>query len=342
MKNIVYLIVTTLSYTHSSYGQNQYLNLDFTCGGKQAEYSILSIDRRSNTQLLGYLPVKGHSGLAGIQFRGALADSIGNFFSNQSTSYSRSGVLILENFFLNGASNPAKLILSMRFYSETSEGKYIPICVIDTIYRLHARDPFAQISEQFCEISKQVRAKVTKPTRDLALVSRNDLNHLDSLEKLNIPMYVADKPASGIYKDYAHFKMNNPDINTEIFITVSKKGMIEVDRTYKDKNKKVKLDPADVYAVSDGNRILKVTSSGEYFEMFKHGFDFYYDRPGYFHDEPDNFPPYYFPGGGRIGITQLGDLAIRIGGSKQINVAPVYRFKINYKKGNSVPDSLIK
>jgi hypothetical protein len=230
----------------------------------------------------------------------------------------------------------------MRFYSETSEGKYAPICVIDTIYGLHADDPFAQISEQFCEISKQVQAKAANPTQDHRLVSRNDLNHLDSLEKLNIPMYVADKPASGIYKDYAHFKMNKPDIDTDVFITVSKKGVIQVDRTYNGKNKKVKLNPTGIYAISDGTRILKVTPSGEYFEMFKYGFDFYYDRPGYFYDEPNNFSSYYFPGGGRIGVTQLGDLAIRIGGQKQINVSPVYRFKINYKKGNSIPVSLIK
>lgn len=73
--------------------------------------------------------------------------------------------------------------------------------------------------------------------------------------------------------------------------------------------------------------------AGEYFEVFKHGFDFYYDRPGYFYDEPNNFSSNYFPGGGRIGATQSGDLAIRIGGPKQINIAPVYRLKINYKKG---------
>ncbi len=342
VKNVMYLIVLTSAYIHSSYGQNQYLSLDFTCDGKRGEYSTVSIDRRSNTQLLGYLPVKGYSGLAEVEFRGALADSIGNFFLNQSPGDSRSGVLILENFFLNGGSNPAKLILSMRFYSEITQGKYTPICLIDTTYRLHADDLFAQISEQFCEISKQVHAEITKPTRGPSLVSRNDLNHLDSLEKLSIPMYVADKPASGIYKDYAHFKMNTPDVDTEIFITVSKKGKIEVDRTYKEKNKKVKLDPAGIYAVSDGNRILKVTPSGEYFEIVKHGFDFYYDRPGYFHDEPNNLSSYYFPGGGRIGATQSGDLAIRIGGPKQINSIPVYRFKINYKKGNSIPVSLRK
>lgn len=342
MKYPIYLVVLILAYGHYTYGQNKYLSFDFNCSSRPGQYSIVSIDRRSNTELLGYLPVKGYTGLTEIKFKGSLADSIGNFFSNQSATGGKSGVLILENFFLNGGSNPAKLILSMRFYSETTDGKYAPICAIDTIYRLHADDLLAQISEQFCEISKQVRTELTTPTRAPSLFSRNDLNHLDSLEKLSIPMYVADKPAPGIYKDYAHFKINKPDIDTEIFITVSKKGTIEVDRTYKGKSKKVKLDPEGIYAISDGNRILKVTPSGEYFEIFKHGLDFYYDRPGLFYDEPNNLSPYYFPGGGRIGMTQSGDLAIRIGGPRQVNVFPVYRFKINYKKGYSIPVSLIK
>lgn len=342
VKHLMQLIVFTLAFVHYSYGQNQYLSFDFGCNGKQAEHNIVSIDRRSNTQLLGYLPVKGSSGLAEVLFRGSLADSIGKFFANQSHNKSTPSVLILENFFLNGGSNPAKLMLSMRFYSETTEGKYTPICVIDTIYRLRVGDPFTQISEQFCDIAKQVHGKATKPINDSSLVSRNNLNHMDSLEKLSLPMYVAEKPASGIYKDYTHFKMNKPDIDAEIFITVSKKGVTEVDRTYKGKNKKVKLNPAGIYAVSDGNRILKVTPSCEYFEIFKHGLDFYYEHPGYFYDEPNNLSPYYFPGGGRIGATPSGDLAIRIGGPKQINIAPVYRFKINYKKGYSIPVSLIK
>lgn len=342
VKHLLNFIVLSLAGVHCSHGQNQYLSFDFNCSSKRGQYSVVSIARRSNTELLGYLPVKGYTNLTEVKFKGSLADSIGNFFSDQSTTSDKSGVLILENFFLNGGSNPAKLILSMRFYSEAADGKYATICAIDTIYRLHADDPLAQISEQFCEISKQVHADVAKPTDDLSLVSRNDLNHLDSLEKLNIPMYVADKPASGIYKDYAHFKMNKPDINTEIFITISKKGAIEVDRTYKNKSKKVKLDPKGIYAVSDGNRILKVTPSGEYFEIFKHEFDFYYERPGHFYDEPNNLSPYYFPGGGRIGMTQSGDLAIRIGGPKQANILPVYRFKINYKKGYSIPVSLVK
>jgi hypothetical protein len=88
---------------------------DFTCSRNQAEYSIVSIDRRSNIELLGYLPVKGYTGLAEVKFKGSLADSIGNFFSKQSTTGRKSGVLILENFFPNGGSNPTKLMLSMRF-----------------------------------------------------------------------------------------------------------------------------------------------------------------------------------------------------------------------------------
>ena len=198
---------------------------------------MISIDLRTNPELLGYMPIKGYSGLANVRFKGALADSIGNFFSNQST-YQNNDVLILENFFLNCGSSPGKLILSMRLYSETSEGRYVHVCSIDTIYQLNNGDPFGKVNELFCEISKLTNTGVTKPNPDTSFVRKEDLTHLDSLEKLNIPMYVATKPVSGIYKDYAHFKMNKPDISTDIFIRVTKKGIVEVDRTYKAKKEK--------------------------------------------------------------------------------------------------------
>ncbi|MDR6807509.1 hypothetical protein J2Y45_004709 [Dyadobacter sp. BE34] len=341
MKCIFYLTLLTIVCWHYSFGQDQYLNFDFTCKSKQAQNSIISIDRRTNPQLLGYMPIKGYSGLANVRFKGALADSIGIFFASPSVNQDKKRVLILENFFLNCGSNPAKLILSLRLYSQISNDAYAPVCSIDSIYQLSG-DPFGRISELFCEISNLADKEITKATPDTAFVSRDGLNHLDSLEKLNIPMYVSTKPVPGVYKDYAHFKMNQPDISTDIFITVTKRGVVEVDRTYKGKKRRVKLNPSGIYAVSDGDRILKVTPSGEYFEIVKRGFDFYYDRPGYFYDQPNTYSPYYFPGGGRIGTTGSGDLAIRIGGPKQIDIVPTYRFKINYKKGSSIPIGLVK
>jgi hypothetical protein len=341
MKYGFHLTLIAIAPAHCSFGQDQYLSFDFTCGNKQARSSIISIDRRTNPQLLGYMPIKRHSGLANVRFKGALADSVGIFFASQSADQDKERVLILENFFLNCGSSPAKLILSLRLYSQTSKDTYAPVCSIDSIYQLSG-DPFARINELFCEISDLANNEIIKATPDTAFVSRAGLNHLDSLEKLNIPMYVASKPASGIYKDYEHFKMNQPDIGTDIFITVTQKGVVEVDRTHKGKKRKVKLSPMGIYAVSDGDRILKVTPSGEYFEIVKRGFDFYYDRPGYFYDDPNNFSSNYFPGGGRIGTTPSGDLAIRIGGPKQINTSPVYQFKINYRKGYSVPVNIIK
>ena len=292
MKHI--LIILAISYWYCPLGQDQYLSFDFTCNSEQTRNHMISIDRRTNPELLGYMPIKGYSGLANVRFKGALADSIGNFFSNQSNDQNID-VLILENFFLNCGSSPGKLILSMRLYSQASEGHYAHICSIDTIYQLNNGDPFGRINELFCDISKLVNAENAKPMPDTSFVRKEDLTHLDSLEKLNIPIYVAAKPVSGIYKDYAHFKMNKPDISTDMFIRVTKKGIIEVDRAYKGKKRKVKLDPTGIYAVSDGDRVLKVTSSGEYFPVIKHGFDFYYDRPGYFYDQPNTFSPYYFP-----------------------------------------------
>ena len=339
MKNIFYLFFGLLLNANVSFAQDQYLNFNSDCNGPRSPFaSVTTIDKRENPQLLGYIPINGYTGLANVRFKGTLVDSLADIFTRHSPN--KKFVLILNDFFFNGGSSPAKFLLSLRLFTPVSENKYGEILTIDDIYQLNG-NPFEMVNAQVCEIARQTSTLTLPSSPDAPFYSLNELYKLDSLEKLQLPMYVTDKPAAGIYKDYAHFKMNTPDINTEISIRISKKGVVQVDRTYNNNKRKVKLDPMGVYAVSDGNRILKVTSSGEYFEVIKRGSDFYYDRPGSFAEQPNSFSP-YFPGGGRLGTTRSGDLAIRIGGPRRINELPIYRFRINYQKGNSIPIGLVK
>lgn len=174
MKHKFYLTLLAIVCWHYSFGQDQYLSFDFTCTGKQTRNGVISIDRRTNHLLLGYMPIKGYSGLANIRFKGALADSISNFFTSQFADQNREGVLILENFFLNRGSSPAKLVLSLRLYSQTGEDQYAHICSIDTI-SAEQRRSFGRISELFCEMSKLVNTGVVKPASDTSFVRRVDL-----------------------------------------------------------------------------------------------------------------------------------------------------------------------
>jgi hypothetical protein len=339
MKNIFYVFFGLLLSGNHAAAQDQYLNFNSRCKGQHSPFtSVATIDNRANRQLLGYIPIKGFTGLANVRFRGMLIDTLASIFTQQSPD--KELVLILNDFFLNGGSNPAKFVLSLRLFTSVNENKYGEILSIDHTYQLNG-NLFQMIGDQMCEIAGQASTLTPSSLPGAPSYSLNDLYRLDSLEKLKLPMYMTDKPASGIYKDFTHFKMNSPDISTGMFISISKKGEIQVDRTYKNNGRKVKLDPTGIYAVSDGNRLLKVTSSGEYFEITKQGFNFYFDMPGSFADQPNAFSS-YSPDGGRMGATASGDLTIRFGGPRYINNIPFYRFKINYQKGNSVLVGLVE
>ena len=68
-------MLLAITHGHYSLGQDQYLSFDFTCNSEQTRNRMISIDRRTNPELLGYMPIKGYSGLANVRFKGALISS---------------------------------------------------------------------------------------------------------------------------------------------------------------------------------------------------------------------------------------------------------------------------
>ncbi|WP_221391738.1 hypothetical protein [Dyadobacter sp. NIV53] len=328
-----------------SNAQDRYLKITTDCMIPASPFTnIYSIDNRSDNQLLGFLEGK-KSGIESVSFNGNLTDTLAHIFVGQPLiGVETELVLILNELFLSGSENSGKFKLSMRLFSSRGTKAYTEILTVDSIYVIRGKNSneklLSSISDQLCEIRNRVIMDQNKTSENAFYYSLKELYDLDSLEKLKIPMYLTDKPARGIYKDYEHFKRNTPDIDTEIIIDTNDRKGIQVDRVFKNKNRKVKLDPTGIYAVSDGKKLIKVTSSGEFLEIRKQNFDFYYDRPGSFSSQEYPFAPNYFPGGGRIGTTRTGDLVIRLNKSDADNT-PFYRFKINHRKGNSVPVSIV-
>lgn len=347
MKNNCYFLICFLLIVRISKAQDQYLKVFNDCTNSDLPFAkVRAIDNRTDNQLLGYLQEKGYNGLTDVRFNGNLTDSLARIFINQSSkNIENELVLILNELFVNGSGNMGKFKLSLRLFTSPDSKIYTELLAVDSVYMIRGKNSneklLRSVSEQFCEIGKRVSRENAGISKNTISYSLAGLYHLDSLEKLQIPMYLASEPAQGIYKDYAHFKMNKPDIDTEIVIDTTDRKGIQVDRIFKARNRKVKLDPEGIYAVSDGKRLLKVTAAGEYFEIKKRNFDFYYDRPGSFSGQEYPFSPNYFPGGGRVGTTMTGDMVIWLNKSPQENI-PYYRFKINHRKGNSVPVAVVE
>jgi hypothetical protein len=95
--------------------------------------------------------------------------------------------------------------------------------------------------------------------------------------------------------------------------------------------------------VSDGNIILKATSAGEFYQLKKVDSDFYYERSGSFSGQGNSaaMMPFMYGGavGGAIGVV------IIIAADGSISLGPPvqrYRFRINHRRGNSIPVAVIE
>jgi hypothetical protein len=300
-------------------------------------------------QLLGYIQKGLNNRVKAIQFNGKLADSLANFFVNKSpVAGGQSLVFMLNELFMHEIdAGRGRLKLSVRLFRETGEGKFVEFLAVDSVYSPHGMDVTKKllrlVNEQFCEIARKAGEIKEVPDSTQRIYSLGELYKIDSLEKLDIPMYTAATPKSGIYKNYQHFKMNTPDISTEMLIDTSKAKNIKVYRVFKVKNKKVKLETEGIYAVSDGNIILKATSAGEFYQLKKVDSDFYYERSGSFSGQGNSAAMMPFMYGGAVGGAIGAVIIIAADGSISLG-PPVqrYRFRINHRRGNSIPVAVIE
>jgi hypothetical protein len=342
------ILLSLLMLNKCLFAQEHSLQLSHDCEEEIASpfSTVYAIDNRLGSELIGYINTGIMNRVKTVTFTGNLADSMATYFSNGKPD-GKSMVLILNEFFMHESdSGPGRLKISLRLFSETSPGRFGEFLTVDSLYRPRGIDVTKRllrtVSQQLCVIAKEAaQVNITQKTSEVDY-SMEDLFHLDSLEKISIPMYTASRPNPGIYKDYEHFKMNTPNINTEIFIDTSKAKRVKIYRIYKVKNRKIPLEFEGVYAVSDGNKIFKVSAQGDYFEIKKQNFDFFYERVGSFAAQPANAIPLYIYPGGLIGGVVAGAVIGGINAATAQNTIQRYRFRINHRRGNSIPVVVVK
>lgn len=330
---------------HFSKAQDQYLQISLNCESeiKSPFSKVHAIDNRADNQLLGYVQKGISNKVTIIKFDGSLTDSLAGFFINKvPAADGPEMVLMLNELFMHETDGPGRLKLSLRLFREEERGEFVEFLTLDSVYSPRGLDVTKKllrtVNEQFCSIAQRALEIKSGSDENREHYSLSELFKLDSLEKLKIPMYMADKPNAGIYKDYEHFKMNIPDISTEMFIDTSNLKKLKVFRVFKEKNRKVQLESEGVYAVSDGNILVKVTSAGNYCLMAKENFDFYYERSGYFAGAGGSpMLPMAAVMGGAIGASIV--VAAGVDGRPKVER---YLFRINHRRGNSVPITLIK
>lgn len=337
MKHIIVSIFLTITALFS-FGQSENLEFSYNCSKSHPNFTRVNvIDKRISNQTLGFVQVGVFRRIAQVVFQGNLADSLANYFLEKDTIGKTQNELtfMLYELYLSeetdASGETGRLKLSMRLFSKENDEKYSEILSIDSVYTFDALDVtrklLRSVSQHMCEISaKASEMNLTKPGNTVRY-SFSELQSLDSLEKLRIPIYNVDKFNAGIFKTYERFKINTPD-SSIITIDESNPKKIKVFK-WNGKRKK-RVDCRDVYAVSDGNSLFKATAIG-FYKLQKINNDFYYVGQTSFSNS-NNVAEMAFTFG-------LVGAAIASGAERNTGL---FRFRISYLKGNSIPVSKAK
>ncbi|WP_090153112.1 hypothetical protein [Dyadobacter soli] len=330
------LLLLTILVALPSLGQIS-LTLNPHCGDFEPVFTDVEVlDLREGQKLVGFI----HKGITNkpeqIVFTGNMADSLVPFFKapNGDLKTPKKLVFILNELFMNentkSVPKTGKLKLSTRLFIKNDLETYSEILTTDSIFTVKGFDVtkklFRLVSDELCNLSKT--AAKTENNRERPVLTRSELEHFDSLEISKLPIFSNQKPTSGIFKDYSHFKENKPDIEAEILVEKSKKGKFTAYRIFGSRRKKVQLETSGFYAISDGIKLFKATSEG-LFEIKKIDHKLFYDRAGSFTD-PGNAGIYFGMAGAMIAFSLS---------PHKINL---FRFKINHRRGNSIPMGIVE
>ncbi|WP_019946044.1 hypothetical protein [Dyadobacter beijingensis] len=344
MRQFAVMIFLVTMSIYQVLGQKYPLKLMDSCPETNAKFrKILAIDKRTNPEMIGYVSLSSPSSILAVQHDGKLADSIARLIGMPDKSGKDTLVMIMDEFFINGISSPGKVRTSLRFFKNEGTGGYHEFFSVDSTFKTAKRysneELINMINNELCLVARSLRSQSDAQTPTRPMYSFAELVSLDSLEKLKIPIYNIDSPASGVYMSFDALKENRPSVASKILIE-RKKGKFVVFRHYKNDMKKVLLDPQGIFAVSDGVTLLRVFDDGQFFPITKRGFDLYYDREISSQlSRINEFNPYLFPDGGHIGATLGGDLVIR----RKSDDLPkmTYRYKMNYRTGVGHPVNII-
>lgn len=343
MKHVYQILLLLLVGNSYSFAQEHYLELNPACPNIHSPFKkIQVIDNLPNKALLGFVQKGAFNRREQIRYEGSLADTLGKYFTMNSTptQNSRELVLMVNELFLSETtgtmSESGSLKLSVRLFVEKENGNFSELLSVDSVYTIKSMDVtkrlLRSVNDQFCKISEKASSMSLDMVEKGTEYKLSDLYMLDNLEKLYIPFYVAEKPLKGIYKHYKTLKMNTPDDACEIFVDAENPKKVKVYKVYKVKNRKFRLETEGIYAVCDGEKVYKATSYG-YYEVRKTGTDFFYDRPASISEANT---------GAIIGGAAFGLVGAVLASEMIDNRPKLYRYKINYRYGNSIPVAIVQ
>ena len=341
-KNLFLFLIFTQLPICSLFAQVD-LIFNYACKPKLGLFSKVNIiDKRVENQSLGFIQNGAFNSVNEIIFLGNLKDSLAKFFltENDSTTTNSELTILLLDLNLSeqtySFSEKGRLKLAMRLFTSSNNVYFKEILNIDSVYFVKAGDVTKRllnsVSVQLFNISKLAEGNKFNYLPNSPNYTLQELNAIDSIEKLKIPIYNTNKVKPGIYLNYKNFSANEPD-SSIIEIAIKNERKIVVFSLDKESNQRTIIDNKNVYAVSDGTTVLKATQIG-FYKLEKKENDFYYIGQ-------TSATNYQSP---NVGAAAVAGMAFGLAGAIIANSVaiqnsnkPLHYFKLNYLKGNSVP-----
>ncbi len=328
MKHTLPIIFILLTFSNTSIAQNAELKLSYSCNTATSPFGKVTVlDYSYNGNIIGYVQNGYSNSISPITFTGSLKDSLQRFFiSPVQGAQGRELFIYLYTFFItenrDEAGEAGHFKLFMRFFTNTDNGRYTELQALDTIYSARALSVhkvlLRAVSEHLCEIAQSVSKIEFIPSSNT--YTYNELVHLDSIEKLKIPVYNAPAIKKGVFHNYHQFELNIPD-ERDIYIDSSPRGNFIAYTMHGSHKRRFNFDK-EIYAVCDGTTTL-VRMQNVLSPLKKENFDFYF-----------NVKQSSFDAGQASGsYLMFGLVGYAIGAATSKN--SIYRYKINYLTGNS-------
>lgn len=304
------------------------ISLDPKCKYPHSRYAhLVLIDNRQSNQYLGFI----QSGLLNAKktlfYDGDFKKDLTNLFVNGDKE-GDTLILIIDKIYLSEKTRFADELgfiqYKMRMYASSNDGVFRSIFDKSETKELKAFDISKTLkkgfSDLFCEMT--TIASQSPNFIDYNKYTFAEINNLDNIAKSKIPIYNDESFKKGIYVDFEQFRLNLP--NYKEIIIEDNGNKIKVFGIDNYTNKKVRISPEGIYAISDGTTLLKSTTGG-FVHLKKENTDFYYEDL-LNESNPD------------MGFIMFGLVGAAIASStSNAHGSSYFKMKIDYKTGDPIP-----
>lgn len=282
MHKFLLLYLLLLSTVTCLYSQSR--TEDFEIGSPELKISnslytaIQYVDSRYDTSSMGIVQLGAFNRKARVVPKIPFSTQLTNTLHALTDSSAKEGKLLFQfrqfNFAeITGAvSEKGYCYIRADLYANKN-GRYQKLNSIDTVLLIKSMDVTRALLRNGSKlISNFIAGNLLKEPADSNVYSFNDIQHMDSIEKLKIVAYNTTVYADGLYTSYASFMNLVPDKQVTV---EEKKGKISSVKMADGNGAMVKIKRKDIYAIVYKGQPF-IATEYDYYPLEKRDDDFYF------------------------------------------------------------------